>query len=540
MNLDESQRIWRILRLLVFYRIMLAGLLVVLIISGHLPAPLAAQAPQQFFYTALAYLTLSLLALYPLVLRTPSYTLQLYLLTLIDIVAITLLMHASGGVGSGVGMLLVISVANASMISAGRISALFAALASLAILGEQIYSQWLGLNDQLNYPLAGLLGLTLFVTGVLSHVLGKRARENELLAYQRGLDLENMAQLTEYVIDKMTTGVMVVDADHSVRLINEAARTQLDVLGQRLNAPLHQFSTELNLQLKLWQQQGGQRSSRELVRIHDQQLVVQIVPIGRDVRHRHQLAALLLLEDAGEMTEQAQQLKLAALGRLTAGIAHEIRNPLGAIHHAAALLQESPHLPAEDQRLTQIISQQGQRINRIIEDVLQLGRSDRTLQERIALNSWLALFRQEFVQAQEGAEKILELRDCEWSVELAFDPQHLRQILTNLCLNAVRHAGSASETAQVVIGYGTLSGQRGYIDVVDNGPGVAEEHRDKLFEPFFTTVAKGTGLGLYLSSELAQSNGAQLSYLAWNDRGACFRLTFNLLQAAVDEKEAQR
>jgi len=245
---------------------------------------------------------------------------------------------------------------------------------------------------------------------------------------------------------------------------------------------------------------------------------------GRDVSLRlHDTGtqegfSVLFIEDTSRSREQAQQLKLAALGRLTANIAHEIRNPLAAISHAAELLNEEKR--ADDrERLTRIIHDNTQRLERLVTDVLQLNRRDRVAAERIALGPWLAEFLAEF-NANAALPPGRIALDAARDERIAFDREHLRQVLWNLLRNAVHHAGAGSGAVRIV--------PRGYADrvelsVIDNGPGVPASSQGQLFEPFFTTDSKGTGLGLYLARELCAANQATLEYVD-DMPGAHFRI----------------
>ena len=226
----------------------------------------------------------------------------------------------------------------------------------------------------------------------------------------------------------------------------------------------------------------------------------------------------MLVEDTTRAREQAQQLKLAALGRLTANIAHEIRNPLAAISHAAELLREEKR--GEDrERLTRIIHDNSKRLDRLVSDVLQLNRRDRVSAAPLRLHPWMGGFIAEFV-ANEGvpAERFaLETRRESW---IGFDREHLHQVMWNLLRNAVRYARAEPKSVRIVLdGYA----DRVELSVIDNGPGVPAAIQGQLFEPFFTTEAKGTGLGLYLARELCAANRAALEYV--NDLpGAHFRI----------------
>ena len=520
---DSPARTWRPLRFLNLYRFTLAALFTILYHLNELPAPLGHASPRLFYLTSLSYLGFSLLAFYPLSLRRPAFPLQLYGHIMADIVFITLLMHASGGITSGVGMLLVVSVANASMIAAGRLPGFFAALASIAILLEQAYNALFpAAIGSVNYSLAGLLGIALFATAILAHVLARRARESEALAQQRSVDLANMAQLTDYIIQQIQTGVMVIDPNHRVRLMNSAAWQQLGAPLCNLRSPLRNFSQELDQLLKEWiQEPHWQKQQLQVAGTHSD-LLVQMLDIG----HERRDGILIFLEDAATTTRQAQQLKLASLGRLTASIAHEIRNPLGAISHAAALLAESPELGAADRRLSEIITTQSQRINTIVEDVLQLGRRDRSHSQELSLRSWLTEFVEELQQSQPESAGQVDCSEIEQGLIIVFDPDQLRQLLLNLCINGLRHAADSPEAVKLILTAGKLDAEYGYLDIIDRGPGIDEENRKLIFEPFFTTESSGTGLGLYLARELAENNRAQLRYEPTRDGQSRFRLLF--------------
>lgn len=531
--MDANIKAWRIMRFLTLYRIVIALIFVFLIYSGHLPDPLGKVYPSLFNALLFLYAIISLLAIYPLLLRTPDYTWQVYTHTTIDIVLFTLMMHASGGISSGVGMLLVVSIANASMLLAGRMSVFFAALASIAVLLEQLYSQLYSPVSQYNYSMAGLLGLALIVTSVLATVLAKQARENADLAHARGLDLANMSELTEQVISQMATGVLVVDQQQSVRLINQAARRLLEAHSQHLGDPLQYFSVELNLKLSSWINENKSVYAKQRVDTLPASLLVQIVPInsGGDDRRA---GALIFLEDAALVDEQSQQLRLAALGRLTAGIAHEIRNPLSSMNHASALLAESSCLLPEDLRLTEIIKENTGRVNRIVEDVLQLGNRDRLNKEKIELSSWLHRFIDELECLNPDMTTVVSFDNrVKHPVRVLFDSGHLHQILSNLYRNALNFAHLSKQMPEVIIRLSQNESRSTFIEVINNGPPVEEQFRERLFEPFFTTTAKGTGLGLYLSRELAQANQCHLAHQQQKNY-TCFRLSFSA-QVIIEE-----
>ncbi len=517
---NRDLKTWKPLRFFNLFRFLIAGLFLQFYLMGPLPPPLGHGDPKLFFHASLLYLAFGVASMVAMHYRRPRFSWQLYTAVAADIVFLTLLMHASGGIGSGLGMLLVISVANASMVTEGRTARLFAALASIALLVEQTYAVMLpSPKIGFSYPHAGMLGATLFATAILAHVLARRARESEALAAQREVDLANMAQLTGYIIQHMDTGVLVVDAGDRVRLMNTAARTLLPHPPSDRDDTIGGICPDLGRRLAAWQQH--RHVNPTVSQIGDHEVLPRFAAIGST----GDAGTLIFLEDATRAAHQAQQLKLASLGRLTASIAHEIRNPLGAISHAAQLLGESPKLEKADARLVEIILQHSQRMNTIIENVLQLGRRDRSRPTRFVLLPWLERFLAEFRQATASSEANVFITAHTPEMEITFDPNHLHQILWNLCQNALRHAGRAPGEARVELEY--YPGQTGHpiIEVHDFGPGVPASVQRHIFEPFFTTEAGGTGLGLYIARELAECNQARLRYQFTTDGGSRFRLS---------------
>jgi two-component system sensor histidine kinase PilS (NtrC family) len=228
----------------------------------------------------------------------------------------------------------------------------------------------------------------------------------------------------------------------------------------------------------------------------------------------------MFVSDLSQLQSQAQQLKLAALGRLTANIAHEIRNPLSAIGHAAQLLLEDASADPTQRRLLDIVGANVQRLDNMVEDVLQLNRRDRAKPESIEPEAFLQEFRAQFCQVESIPDTIFALDPMSDMPSLMFDRHHLQQILWNLCRNAWRHCSMSAGSLRVGL---NSSQSRIQIDVADDGPGVSEETLPHLFEPFFTTEASGTGLGLYIARELCEANGARLEYVA-APAGTVFRI----------------
>jgi two-component system sensor histidine kinase PilS (NtrC family) len=247
------------------------------------------------------------------------------------------------------------------------------------------------------------------------------------------------------------------------------------------------------------------------------------MPLGRT----DPAGSIILLEDTTLVAQRAQQMKLASLGRLTASIAHEIRNPLGAISHAEQLLEESSNLNSADRRLADIIRTNSERVNEIIENVLQISRRQPSRSEEIVLSDWLQRFIQDFRGNRPLTDQNLTLDIQPSDIHVFADASQLHQIMTILCDNAVCHFQGPGNELRIQINGRAVPGAEGYLlDVLDNGPGIAADSLRQIFEPFFTTHNKGSGLGLFIARELCEANRLGLEYAARPEGGSCFRVNF--------------
>jgi len=488
---------WISLRYFNFYRIALAAVFLGTALIYGDAVNLGAHSLELFRYLAAGYLFCAVV--FQGVLRDlrDKFELQLTAQVCLDIVAITLLMYASGGIKSGLAVMLLISLTAAAIVAPRRLTYLYAALATIALLLEQSY--WVLEHDAptAGFLQPGLLAIGYFATAGVTSWLAARVATNERLARQRGRELATQTRVNQLVIEDMNDGVLVLDRAGRVVQHNPQAQRLLGtagLLGASIASLVPGFSGSAEIEVA-----------------------------GRDIRlrpleHRAEEFSVLLVEDTTRAREQAQQLKLAALGRLTANIAHEIRNPLAAISHATELLGEEKR--GEDRELlTRIIRDNASRLERLVSDVLQLNKRDRVSAAPLRLHPWLGGFIAEFVanEAVPAERIVLETRRESW---IEFDREHLHQVMWNLLRNAARYARPEPAAIRIRLdGYA----DRVELSVIDNGPGVPAPIQGQLFEPFFTTEAKGTGLGLYLARELCAANRATLEYV--NDLvGAHFRI----------------
>ncbi|MDH4188871.1 MAG: ATP-binding protein [Betaproteobacteria bacterium] len=508
----RPESFWTSLRYFNFYRILVAAgfLGATTLVHGGTPV-LGSHFLELFRYTAAAYLAAGTLFFIALGRLHDRFNLQLSLHACADVVAITLLMHASGGVSSGFGVMLLIALIGAALLAPRRLAFLYAALGAIALLLDQVY--WVLALDApgADFFQAGMLSIGYFASAGVTNWLVQRVAANEALARRRGRALEMQTRVNQLVIEDMDDGVLVLDREGRVVQHNPQAKRLLGV-GVLLGAVIDQVLPDFSPHWRAWRLSSAALPPRHMdVEKRGGEIRVRVVDSGTNEEF-----GVLFLEDMTRSREQAQQYKLAALGRLTANIAHEIRNPLSAISHAAELLSEEKR-ERDRQRLTRIIVDNTRRLDGMVSDVLQLSRRDRISAEDIRLRAWLGSFVEEF-RANEavGAERFAIVSESAFDPVVRFDRGHLHQVLWNLLRNAVRYASSAPGSVRIV-----LRGEGGQVElnVIDDGPGVPEELRSQLFEPFFTTDSKGTGLGLYLARELCGVNRAALAYVSGTGGG---------------------
>lgn len=449
------------------------------------------------------------------------FLIQLGLQIAVDLLVISLLYLAAGGMRSGLGILYLFPLAGAAILAPLVLALFSAAVATLFLLGLNLWQLVIEGRDP---PLmqAGLFGAAFFAGVLMVNRLAARLLKQEELAAQRGADLRIQQAINEIVIADVGDGILVVGEDGAVFTGNPAARRMLglaDTSAFSLRAaPAFEpvalaFDAWLAgpdndkafVTLKPYREGDGAGDVRGR---RDQPVHLKLrfarVADGGEAAGR----SVIFMQDVSAIENQAQQLKLASMGRLTASIAHEVRNPLSAIGHATDLLAEDLHGPAEV-RLLKIVRDNVTRVNRMVEDILQLSRKAQPNGEPVALGPFLEELKAEFCEIHGLAGDIVYIGDPGGSA-VRFDPLHLHEVLLNLLNNAVRYA--SRQPASIRIFPARDAAGRRELHVQDDGPGITPEVRDHLFEPFYTTSSKGTGLGLYLARELCLNNDAKLDY----------------------------
>ena len=509
-----SDSFWGSLKYFAYYRIVVAGLFLAIIIISDGALGIGSQHPILFRNTSLTYLVGALGCVIIMWRWRYAFDLQLTLQVIFDISCLSLLLFASGGAKSGISMMLLVVLLGAGLVGQGRMTLFYAALATLFVLLEQSYRVLEFQGDSADFLRTGLTSIGFFGSAIAARLLARRVIANEDLARQRGIELADQIRINERVIRDMQNGVLVIDNKGIVRQSNPQAALLLG-LPLSPSSMLTSCAPELAREFFARRSRGG-ASEFVFSAPHNRCVLrARLLPPG------DRGYALIYLEDISKIQEQARQAKLAALGRLTANMAHEIRNPLSAISHAAELLSDEAG-DGPTGRLTRIIGDNAQRLNRLVAEVMELGRRDRASPETISLREALLHLKDEYNLQRGNIADIIEL-DVSNNQTICFDRGHFHRVLTNLIDNALRFAGNKPASIRIVSHQNDVHGTVD-VSVIDDGPGINEPERSQVFEPFFTTRSSGTGLGLYIARELAEANGAHLDLLE-NAPGAHFCLS---------------
>jgi len=515
---------WRILRALSLYRLLLVILLLMLHESGYTGTMFGALSTGYFHSICLSYALAALLILLPVQYGFPSPRIQAHLQFGLDLAAIAGLTAAAGGASSGLGMLLVTPAVSCSLVLDRR-SALLQAMAATLIV---VSTEWLATNPGQLTPditASAVLGTILLGSSFAANAVAQRARYSEAQAARVGMDLAQLSRLNERIIANLQTGVLLINEDRQLRLLNAAARRLIGLSDARPGQQLDELFPTLVEALDQWQVNPLRELPPLIAPTGHHELIARPMALGVGAGGS-EASTMILLEEATRVREQAQQMKLAALARLSASIAHEIRNPLSAIHQAGQLLAESPTLTAQELRLVSMIVRHSERINRIVESVMGMSRRDEAIPARLDLHSWLIALIEQYEEGAPARVDAIQLDENSEHAVARFDPAHLQRILFNFWDNSFDHGGRPASEIRVRLHIGTLGEPpQSYLDIMDNGLGIPSALLDRVFEPFFSTSHGGTGLGLYLSRELCDNNQARLEYRP-GDPGACFRIIF--------------
>ncbi|MBP6903394.1 MAG: PAS domain-containing protein [Burkholderiaceae bacterium] len=445
----------------------------------------------------------------------------------VDLAAFSLLAVMDPAAPLNYGALLVLPVLMAGVLTRRIVALATAAGVTLVLLAAAWpEARRSGGDVLLGLSQAGLAGAGMFMIALLATELAQRLAREERSARSSLQLARQQTQLNRVVIEEMSEGVLVVDRQGGLRAINPAARQLLGAVGQRL-APPCAMAGEAAL-AGLWQalqqayvQGSWPDSARE-----------QLLPLGPGESRAVQVRArftrrsgiggdgatpedicVLFIEDLRALQARQRQDKLAAMGRMSAGVAHEIRNPLAAIAQANALLLEDGLSPSERQ-LARIVADNVERLKRIVDDVMAVAPGAVSESSVVDAAAEVARICTDWCHAAPAALRAherVQLQAAPGPLPVRFDAEHLRRVLVNLLDNAARHAGQDPGAVRVTLR--ELPAARVVmLAVASDGEPIAPDVERHLFEPFFSTRSRGSGLGLYICRELCERHGASLEY----------------------------
>lgn len=432
-----------------------------------------------------------------------------------------LAMHALPAAGTGIALMLMFNVGASALLLPSRLGIGAAIVAVALLVGEYLWTERLdeGSGRSLIEPVMFSIGYLALAT-VMS-LLGRQMRNSYELAERRGAEADQLAEVNDLIIRRMRTGVLLVDGQGRLRLANEAAAALLGEVGdgEHGHRDLSMAMPELGRRLAQWRQDGLSNDTPLQLPSDQAEFVPRFTRLlaGSD-------QALIFLDDTSLLAQRAESITLATLGRFSASLAHEIRNPLAAISYAVQLLEESDDIRPGDRRLLQIVHQQGTRMNGIVENVLGMARREPAKPEQVEVTGFTRQFVEEYLGIHPIEHDTLVAKGSQPGLAALVDPRQLHQVLTVLVHNALVYGRMPGEPARVTVNVHTDAYDVPVIDVMDRGPGIPEGVISRLFRPFFTTSPHGTGLGLYIARELCRANQATLDYIPMPAGGGCFRV----------------
>ncbi|GAB1594486.1 sensor histidine kinase [Lysobacter claricitrinus] len=435
-----------------------------------------------------------------------------------------LAMHALPSAGTGIALMLMFNVGAASLLLPPRIAFAFSAAAVSLLIGEYVWSLFDGAPRRgSSEPLMFAIGY--FALATLMNVLGRQMRDSYEIAALRTTENEHLAQVNELIIRRLRTGVVLIDGNGRMRLANEAATALLGDVGDDVHGfrELAVAVPELGRRLEKWREAGTADDTPVRIAADQNDVIPRFARLQANSDQ-----TLIFLDDTSLLSQRAESITLATLGRFSASLAHEIRNPLAAMSYAVQLLEESDDIRPADRRLLEIIHQHVVRMNGIVENVLGLARREPAKPVVVELVHFAKQFVDDYRVSHPIESDTLISASTQPELNALFDPRQLHQAVTVLVANALNYGRMPGEPARVTLRTAIENGQP-VLDVLDRGPGIPEPIRARLFKPFFTTSSHGTGLGLYIARELCRANQASLDYVPTPGVGGCFRIRMSAL-----------
>ena len=467
--------------------------------------------PFLYFYTLVCYITINVFQLFLLKIIPLQTTKQLIFIFLVDVICLAVITFSAGGPNLQLSMLYVIIIFSSALLLKAQLSLIVTLFAVIMVIYQRFIGNFFDYNNLNHLGNSALLAFLFFVVYAIGRIAVQRFKILETLTFHQSIEIHQLQNINRYILEQIEDGYLVLDESNHIVLTNPAANNLLGIYlpVSPERTPLVKWQPDLFELIKFSDLEDGEEFSFES----------QQSPYTVHIRVKHlmvpeQALVLLILKDALKLNQQVQQLKLAALGQLSASIAHEIRNPLAAIVQANELVKDSD--PHQQAMLSRMISKQAHRIDLIVQDTLDMARNKPTEAQVIHLKEFLESLCSEDLA---DVKHLIEIKIPE-PASILFDEKQLRQVMINLIRNALRH--NAQDAPYIAVEVRVNEG-RTFIEVIDFGSGVAKGDISELFKPFFSTEKKGTGLGLYLSHTLCEANHTKLTYVE-RQQGACFRI----------------
>ncbi|MFW2438900.1 MAG: two-component system sensor histidine kinase NtrB [Arenicellales bacterium] len=529
---EGTTEYWRTLFYLNIYRMLLSVFLVTASLTSFSVGSLGSNHPEQFAYTSYSYALLSLFFAFLIHIDWPGYVVQCRLQILADIFITILLYHTSSGRGSGLEILFFISVSASGILLGGRAALITASTATILLILEHFYEILTSQRLPGGFTTLGFIGSGLFITAFVIYYLTLLLRKTEIEVAEKNVTLQKMGHINQLIVEQLDSGIIVVDQSSQVILFNNSARVLL-------NAPA-EFDIPLPLDSLLKKIKLGDALFSKISRTKESKIEL---PSGKTILTRYKPLGdnsgngyLILFDDYSQIEIEKRNEKFIAMGRLSASIAHEIRNPLGAISHAGQLLAESPSVYNGDIRLVEIIENQSRRINQIIKTILEIGQQNEQNFQKISIHDWLHKIMKDFIDDNRLTEESI-LLSGDRHTSASGDPIQLQQVILNLLTNSLHYADT-SKSPFIMIGFSeNATGEGCTIQLSDNGPGIDKSIQDKIFEPFYTTSSTGNGLGLFIARKICLSNEAHLEYIQNKSGNGYFSITLAGHNASQQNKD---
>jgi two-component system sensor histidine kinase PilS (NtrC family) len=518
----------KVVKYLNVYRIVIAVLLAVAHFAAIADTALPHAYPQAAGAILVAYVALAIL----LIMFAGSDRANIYQIANVsligDVVCLGLLVVAYGGIVGGIGILLVFTSGAAAILLPLRTALFIASMASLSMIGTALWDFFMFDGNAQTLIQAGLFGITAMIAAVLANQVAYWARDYRLIAERRKASLTELEQANELIIRRMRTGVIAVDENNRIRVMNESAWFLMGSPSVRERS-LRSLSPRLEHSLAEWREDTTIDPKPVVLEPSQAQILPSYVALPAETG----FGAMIFMTDNNVVARRAVELSVNSLAKLSGSIAHEIRNPLAALNHASQLLEESPKISLAEMRLVHIIQNHAKRMNGIIENVLQLSRREQSQPELVPLHIFMPEFANEFQTTQINHSLEFQYAFDEAEAHVLFDKSQLSQCLWKLLDNAADHAGRNNPTPRVRL-TSRVDEDTGFciISIADNGPGIDKAALSKIFEPFYSTRKEGSGLGLYIARQLCEANQAELTVDSEPGEGAYFHIRMALARAA--------